>query len=44
MMAKVMVVVAMMMQVRFFMNSSVLNLLGSANLKNSAFSMMDKIT
>ena len=39
-MAKVTVVVAMIMHTRFFLNSSVLNLLGRANLKNSRFSTM----
>ena len=40
MIAKVTVVVAMMIQPRFLRNSSVLNLLGNANLKNSKFRMM----
>ena len=44
MMAKVTVVVAITIHTRFFLNSSVLNLLGSANLKNSRFSMMATIT
>ena len=39
-MAKVTVVVAMIMHTRFFLNSSVLNLLGRASLKNSRFSTM----
>ena len=42
--AKVMVVVAIIMHARFLRNSSVLNLFGSTNLKNSRFSIMATIT
>ena len=43
-MANVTVVVAMIMHTRFFLNSTVLTLLGSRNLKNSMFSTMATIT